>query len=134
MGTHKNIILYDGVCILCNRFVRIILNADKDEIFSFCSLQSDYAEQLLDNFTTSPSNRDTVILFRNGQLYDRSTAVLKIVTALPGLWKLGYVFYIIPGALRDLIYDWVAKNRYKIFGKSDTCMLVPAEYRKRIVQ
>ena len=119
----KSIILFDGVCNLCNSSVNFILKHDKKERYLFASLQSDAAREILLQFTTKKITVKTIILIENKNIYDKSTAVLMITSHLNNGFQLFSVLKIIPKFLRDGIYMFIAKNRYKWFGKKEYCML-----------
>jgi len=119
----KSIILFDGVCNLCNGFVNFLIARDSKNQFLFGSLQSPQATEILTRFNAPTTEMTTVILTENGQLYSRSTAVLKIFRKMGGLWPLLYAFIIIPPFIRDPIYHLIAKNRYRMFGRKDACMI-----------
>jgi predicted DCC family thiol-disulfide oxidoreductase YuxK len=127
----KPIILFDGICNLCNGLVRFIIKYDKKLRFEFSSLQSDYAKKLLNEFDNRLGYPDSIVLIENKKIYLRSDAVLRIARQLGGIWKLTGIFYIIPRFLRDAIYNVVAKNRYRIFGKRDSCMVPGPEIKSR---
>lgn len=123
MGTEqKGIILFDGVCNLCNSFVQKVIAADRNDYFRFAALQSVAAQELLKNH---PEVKDlkTVIFLENGNLYIRSTAALKISKHLSGIWPLMQVGFIFPAFIRNGVYNFIAKNRYRWFGKKDACMV-----------
>lgn len=119
----KNLILFDGYCNLCSSTVQFILKRDKKRIFSYASLQSDLGKNSLAAYGLSTTEIDTVILIENGIAYTYSTGALKIAKSLSGIWPLLYGAIIIPRFLRDAIYKFIAKNRYRWFGKKDTCMI-----------
>jgi predicted DCC family thiol-disulfide oxidoreductase YuxK len=123
------IIFFDGVCNLCNSSVDVVMRHDKSASFKFASLQSDFAKRVLPEFGVEPSDLDSIALIDNGIVYQRSSAALKIAGKLSGLYPLLGVFWIVPKGLRNLVYDWVARNRYKWFGKKDSCRLPTAEER-----
>ncbi len=132
MMTPENnaLILFDGVCILCNSAVQLILKNDTKNHFVFTSLQSDAAKEILLQYATKKNSRDSIVYIENKKLYEGSTAVLKIGTKLNWKFKWLYAGYLLPLKLRDTIYYWIAKNRYKWFGKRDTCY-IPTEKEKR---
>lgn len=130
---NKSIILFDGVCNLCNSSVNFIIKHDKNEHFLFASLQSDVAKELLLQFTSKKIKIDSIILIEDGVIYEKSTAALKISTYLNGGFKLLYSFILIPLFIRDSIYDYVAKNRYKWFGKKDNCMIPTQKLQNRFL-
>jgi predicted DCC family thiol-disulfide oxidoreductase YuxK len=129
----EKVILFDGVCNLCNGAVQFIIKRDTHKRFSFASLQSAYATHVLkDNHLVM--GMDTLVLLSNKRVFSKSRAVLEISKALPGAWPLLYVGRIIPAFLRDAIYEWVAKNRYRFFGKRDTCMIPSPELKSRFLE
>jgi predicted DCC family thiol-disulfide oxidoreductase YuxK len=120
----QHIIIFDGVCNLCNSSVQFIIKRDKKARFKFLTLQSQKARELIKPFGIG--KEDSVLYLREGVLYTRSSAALHIARGLDGLWPLLFGFIIVPAFLRDAIYDWIAKKRYRWFGKRDICM-VPEE-------
>jgi len=126
------IILFDGVCNLCNSFVQKVIKADKNNYFKFASLQSDAGQQLL---ADKPEFIDlkTIIYLEGGTLYTRSTAALKISKHLNGAWPLLQAGYILPSFVRDGIYNFIAKNRYKWFGKKDQCMIPSPDLKAKFL-
>lgn len=131
--THKRIVLFDGVCNLCNGAVRFIIRHDAKDQFRFASLQSDFAKQLLKKHHFPIHKTGSIILIEGGKVYLRSGAVLGIIRRLGGFWKLLVVFYIIPRFIRDGMYDFIARNRYKWFGKRNECMIPTKELRQRFL-
>ena len=123
-------VLFDGVCNLCNGAVRFILARDPAARFRFASLQSDAARRLLGD--GGPA--ETIVLLDAGKTYVKSTAALRIARGLRFPWPLLYAFVAVPRPVRDLIYDWVARHRYRWFGKRDTCMLPTPELRERFLE
>jgi predicted DCC family thiol-disulfide oxidoreductase YuxK len=115
-------VLYDGVCHLCQRSVQFIIRHDKKNKFKFASLQSEFAQNRLSDIHFNNS-RETIVLLKGTQHFEKSDAVLEIVKHLSGAWPLLYVFKIIPRFLRDAVYTYIANHRYRWFGKSDVCML-----------
>ena len=118
----KGIILFDGVCNLCNGFVHFIIRRDKNNYFKFASLQSETAKEILIRFGLQEKLK-TIVFIENKKVYKRSTAALHICRRLQGAWPLLYGFIIVPPFLRDAVYNLVAKYRYQWFGKKDQCML-----------
>ena len=119
----KPLILFDGVCNLCNGSVLFLIRQDRLAKFMFASLQSTYGRQQLINHNWPTDQLNTILLIKEGKIIHKSSAILEIVGSLPGLWPMCYVFKIIPAFIRDLIYDFVAKNRYRWFGKKEECMI-----------
>jgi predicted DCC family thiol-disulfide oxidoreductase YuxK len=127
----KAIVFFDGICNFCNTSVQFVLKRDKKDLFRFSPIQSDKGMRLLPPNTLNQANPDSVILYYKGKVYDKSAAAIKIATLLGGLWGLMYVYWIVPKFIRDLVYDFIASNRYKWFGKKETCMIPsPAERAK----
>ncbi len=120
MNDNNPIILFDGICNLCNSSVNFILKRDKKKQFHFVSLQSDEGKELIKRYKI-PQETDSVILIRKNEIFIESDAALKIIGLLPTPWKWLTIFKIIPIKWRNKIYNWVAKNRYKWFGKRDVC-------------
>ena len=129
----QSIILFDGVCNLCNSSVQFILKRDNKKRFLFSSLQSDAALKLLLQLNVKNSKLDSIVLIEGNKFYDKSTSALRIAKELSLFWNLFYVFIIIPKPIRDAIYDFIAKNRYKWFGKKDSCMFSMHGYKDRFL-
>lgn len=124
------IILFDGHCNLCNGFVRWLIRRDKSTRFRFLPLQSDKAKRLLQLSQIKPIHAvdlDTVILYHDGTLWKRSEAVLEIFKILGGIWRLMLPLQYLPLAWRDKLYNFVARNRYRWFGRRDQCTIVCKE-------
>ena len=120
------IVLFDGVCNLCSRVVNFIIKRDNNNVFKFTALQSDTGIEIINKFGLEKDRIYTIILVDNEKCYQKSTAILNIVKNLRGLWKLFYGLILIPPFLRNPLYDFIAKNRYKWFGKQDRCMVPDA--------
>ena len=129
----KSIILFDGVCNLCNSSVNFIINHDKKEQFLFASLQSDAAKEILLQLNYRNIKVDSILLIENKKVFEKSTAALKIAKNLDGFYKLLYIFIVIPQFIRNVAYDYIAKNRYKWYGKKESCMLPTPELKKRFI-
>jgi predicted DCC family thiol-disulfide oxidoreductase YuxK len=133
------ILLYDGVCALCNRFVQFILRRDRNAIFRFASLQSAFAVPILTRHGASPTALDTVFVVVNHELPDeyllsRSEAVLFVVKQLAGPWRAsGSLLQLLPKFFRDAVYNAVARRRYRIFGRSEVCLLPRDQDRSRFL-
>jgi predicted DCC family thiol-disulfide oxidoreductase YuxK len=126
------VILFDGVCNFCDASVQFILNRDPNEAFQFASLQSDAGQELLKKYNV-PDNVDSMILIENDKVYYKSAAALRISRHLKGAWKLLYALIIVPAPIRNIVYDLIARNRYKWFGQKESCMLPPPNVRKRFL-
>lgn len=127
------LLLFDGVCNLCNASVQWVLKRDQKGIFKFASLQSDTGQALLKKFGFHSEDFDTVVLVDGERIFTRSDVPLEIVRRLGGAWSLLTVFKIIPRFIRNAVYDWVARNRYRWFGKKEECMLPRPEWKGRFV-
>lgn len=131
---NKAIILFDGECSFCNSSVKFVFKKDKNAYFKFTSLQSDVGRLILDKFNKLNEKIDTVILYENQKLYTKSTAALRIARKLKNGWKLLYMFIIIPRFLRDVVYDFIAKHRYKIVPKKEVCEIPDKVFLDRIIE
>ena len=125
------IILFDGVCNFCNNSVNFIIGQDKNNYFKFTPLESEIGQEFVKKFDLH--DIDSVILVENDKAYTHSTAALKVAKTLGGIWSLAYAFIIIPKFIRDFFYKLFAKNRYKLFGKKDECMIPTPEIRAKFL-
>ncbi|MEE4258914.1 MAG: DCC1-like thiol-disulfide oxidoreductase family protein [Bacteroidales bacterium] len=130
----KNIILFDGICNLCNRSVQFIIRNDPDARFKFATLQSARGQTLLQAHPLVNNSSATVVYFKEGKAYVKSTAVLQVFKTLGWPFKILYVCMIIPKPVRDFLYDLVAKWRYQIFGKRIICMVPTKEIQSRFIE
>ncbi|MCT2536897.1 thiol-disulfide oxidoreductase DCC family protein [Aquibacillus koreensis] len=128
----NKIILFDGECNFCDRSVQFIIKRDRTATFKFASLQSDIGEKLREKYQI-PKHLDSIILIDESNWYSKSTAALKICKNLNGLWKVLYPLLIVPKPLRDIFYNVIARNRYKWFGKKESCELPSPDIRKRFL-
>lgn len=126
-------ILFDGVCNLCNGSIQFILKRDPRARFRFASLQSESGRRLVTENGLDPDVLSSVILIEDGKVYRESTAALRIARHMSGAWKLLRVFVLIPRPIRDAVYRMIARNRYRWFGKSETCWLPTPELRARFL-
>lgn len=129
----QNIIFFDGVCNFCNGAVNFIIKRDINNKFLFSSLQSDNAKKILSQYHKNNTDLNTLILIKNDTLFEKSDAVIEITKEFSGLWFLVSYFKILPQSLRDFIYSFIAKNRYKLFGKKESCMIPTKEQKKRFL-
>lgn len=129
MKSEKQIILFDGVCNFCNFWVNFVIKRDNRDIFRFSALQSDISKEIIDRINYDISNPDTFVLIIGEDYYTKSTAALKVCKELSGMIKILYPLIILPKFFRDFVYDLIAKNRYKLFGKTDSCR-IPTEEEK----
>ncbi len=129
---NKQIILFDGVCNLCDSFVQFVLRHDKEKQFVFASLQSSIGQHLLRKHNLENSLK-TVVLINDGVTYLYSDVAMRVGVTLGGWMKITYLFYLVPKFFRDWIYNWIAANRYRIFGQQDQCIIPDVEWRDRFL-
>lgn len=130
---NKPIILFDGVCNLCNTSVQYVIKHDKRAFFTFASLQGETGQQLLKKYGLTDNDLNSFVLIINNKVVTRSAAALTVARNLGGIIKLLYGFMIIPAFIRDAVYNIIAKNRYKWFGKRDSCMIPSPELSSRFL-
>ena len=133
METEKSVILFDGVCNFCNGAVNFVLKQDKKGIFNFAALQSAAGQKLLQQYNLAMKDFDSFVLIENGKVFKKSTASLRVMNRLPWYWKEAQILRIVPRFLRDAIYDFIATNRYRWFGKKEQCMIPTPEIRSRFL-
>lgn len=133
MSEPHPVILFDGVCNLCNGLVQFVIARDPAARFRFASLQSGAAASLLTLRPNAAATPDSIVLFENGRRYTQSLAALRIARGLGFPWSLAYGLAAVPKPLRDMVYDWVAQNRYRWFGRRDACMVPTSELRGRFL-
>ena len=135
MPAGKKIILFDGVCNLCDSAMQYVIKRDKDDVFRFAALQSEIGKKILDHIGIDPKKTDSVVLYEPGlAYYYKSDAALEISKYLSGFISYSNVFRILPRLSRDLIYDAVARNRYKWYGKKTYCMIPTAELKAKFLE
>ena len=133
MKEDNPIILFDGVCNFCNAGVNFIIRQDKKNIFRFAALQSKTGQQLAEQYHLQKKNFDSFILVDEGKVYNRSAAGFKVYGKLPWYWKWTQIFWIVPRFITDAAYDFIAKNRYKWFGKKEQCMIPTPDVHNRFL-
>lgn len=126
-------ILFDGVCNLCNGFVRFVIERDPHARFRFGALSSDAAVKLLEDHAVRGTIPDSVVLIEDGRVYVRSDAPLRIARGLTFPWPLAAVFLIVPRFIRDRVYDFIAARRYRWFGRRDVCMVPTPDLKQRFL-
>jgi len=126
-------VLFDGVCNLCNRTVDFVIERDPREYFRFAALQSEPAQPLLRHCSLPPSSLDNIVLVEDGHCYAGSTAALRIVRRLRAPWPLLYGLVVVPRPLRDTVYFWIARNRYRWFGKREHCRMPTPDIARRFL-
>ncbi len=129
----KAIVLFDGVCNFCNGTVNFIIRHDSASHFRFAPLQSEIGQKLLREYNFNSPGVDSVILIENGRAFTHSTAALKIAGKLDGGWQIFRVFQFVPQVVRDFFYRLFARNRYRLFGKKDVCMMLTPEIKARFL-
>jgi predicted DCC family thiol-disulfide oxidoreductase YuxK len=130
-GDTHYLVLFDGYCNLCSGAVQFIIRRDKRKRFTFAALTGPTATAALSHSGNSGPGTDSIILFEKGERFDRSTAALRIARHLDGAWPLFYGLIILPRPIRDAVYEYVAKKRYRWFGHTDTCWLPTPEWKDR---
>ena len=126
------IVLFDGVCNFCNSSVQFIIRHDKSNALKFASLQSNTGQELIAKYNIS-KDVDSVIFIENGNAFTKSEAALRIADNFGGVWKMMRILKVIPAFISNLFYDIIARNRYKWFGKKETCMIPSPEIRNRFM-
>jgi predicted DCC family thiol-disulfide oxidoreductase YuxK len=134
-GAGEKIVLYDGVCNLCDAAVRFILMRDSRAVFRFASLQGDYAKKVLARHSIPESQAlESFVLIEDGVPYLYSTGILRVARHLAFPWNLGALFLVVPRPIRDAVYRWIGRNRYRWFGKQDTCLLPRPDWKARFLE
>ena len=131
--SHRSIILFDGVCNLCNGTVNFVADRDPDLHFRMASLQSETGQKLLDRYQLPKDNFETIILIEDGKAFTHSTSILRILKRLSGLWPVLSVFLLLPSPFRDWCYQWVSDNRYRWFGREESCRIPTPEMAHRFL-
>lgn len=127
------VILFDGVCNFCNGAVNFTIKRDKHKAIRFAPLQSKVGRELANEYGVAENDMSSFLFIEEGKLSNKSTAALKVCRYLKGLWPLCYGLIIIPAFIRNAVYDFIAKNRYKWFGQKDECMVPTADVRARFL-
>jgi predicted DCC family thiol-disulfide oxidoreductase YuxK len=131
----KKIILFDGACNLCDSSVQYVIKHDKKDIFRFVALQSDLGQKILKHIGINPIHTNSIVLYEPGiSYYYKSTAALQIAKVLSGVFTLARVFTLLPTGISDTIYDYIAKNRYKWYGKKEACMIPILELKAKFLE
>jgi len=129
----NDVIFFDGVCNLCNGAVQFIIARDPQNRFKFAALQSEFAKNYLSSFRLKVKHGDSFVLLENGKVYEQSAAALRIAKKLGGLWPLLYGLIIVPPFIRNAVYKSIARNRYKWFGKQESCWIPTPELKSRFL-
>lgn len=133
MISEKPVIFFDGVCNLCNASVQFVIEHDKNNVFKFSALQGEYAKMVLLKFNVDLEQLNSTLLLENGKLYTKSSSALRIAKKLSGLWPMLYGFIMVPKFFRDWFYDIIAKNRYKWWGKQESCWVPTPELKNKFI-
>jgi predicted DCC family thiol-disulfide oxidoreductase YuxK len=133
MSQSNPLLLFDGVCNLCNSSVQFVLERNKKENIQFASLQSDFGRKMLEQVNLSPDYTSSLVLIEEGKPYVKSDAALRLAKHLNGLWKLASVLLIFPKFIRNPVYNLIARNRYKWFGKKDACWIPEPKWKARFL-
>jgi predicted DCC family thiol-disulfide oxidoreductase YuxK len=128
-----DVILFDGVCVFCSRWVRFVADRDTQKRFRFTTIQSPYGTRLAQALGIDADDPDTNAVIHGGVAYKKSDGALTVLSNLPG-WRFARVFFAVPKPLRDAVYNLIARNRYKIFGKFDACIVPDADLRARVLE
>lgn len=133
MNQSKSIVFFDGVCNLCNASIDFIIKRDRHNKFLVGALQDGFSKELLSKHQVKEDYLDSLVLLENGEIFYKSTAALKIARRLSGLWPVFYPLIILPTWLRDPVYDFIGKNRYRWFGKKNTCRIPTPEEKAKFL-
>jgi predicted DCC family thiol-disulfide oxidoreductase YuxK len=128
-----DVILYDGICVFCSRWIRFVAARDRERRFRFTAIQSVYGTRLAQAFGINPQDPDTNAVIRGGVARLKSDGALTVLSSLPG-WNWTRLFLAIPRPLRDAVYNFIARNRYRIFGRYEACFVPDAEFRDRVME
>lgn len=134
VGYRGPVVLFDGYCKFCNLWVNFLITIDRQKSFRFASAQSEAGKSLMEIGNIGSIGADTVIVYDEGRFYSRSGAIVRIARRLHGIWRLGYLLVVIPRPVRDMVYDFVARNRYRWFGRRETCRVPTDVDRDRFLE
>lgn len=127
------IVLFDGVCNLCNATVQLLIGLDRHNRLKFTSLQSDFGQKILKKTDLDPVDLSTFLYLKNGKVFSRSDAAIQVFSDLGSWWKPVKLFLIFPGFLRNGVYNFISRNRYKWFGKREKCMIPTSELKDKFI-
>lgn len=129
-----NLVLFDGVCNLCNASVQFVIRHDRAAKFRFAAIQSEIGRELFQSRGLDAADLQTFVLIADGRMFLRSDAAIEVVSRLGGLWKIFTIFRFVPRAIRDSIYSYIARNRYRWFGRKEACMIPTPEIKERFLE
>ena len=127
------IVVFDAQCLLCNGWVQFILRHDRDAVFRFASIQGDAGRRLLSQQHLQVDGLQTLLLVDGSRVWQQTAAIFRVLHGLGWPWRLAWVAWLLPAPLRDALYRWVARNRYRIFGRSPVCLTPPADHVQRFL-
>jgi len=131
---NKKIILFDGVCNLCDSVVQFIIKRDKADVFRFVAIQSEIGQEIIKHIGVDTTKTDSILLYEPGRsYYYKAEAALKIAGALGGIYSLLGFFSVFPKSLSNAVYDYIARNRYKWYGKKEECMIPTPEMKAKFL-
>ena len=133
VGSAEAVVFFDGVCNFCNGTVNFVIDRNHKGSLKFASLQSNYASEVLGTHNVDTSQLQSIIVLEGDRVFQKSRAALRIASKMDGLWPLLNFFLIIPPFIRDLVYDFIAKNRYKWFGQLDACRIPSPDMKERFL-
>lgn len=133
MSQQEPILLFDGTCNLCTNSVQFVLKRNRKENIRFASLQSEFGQNMLQTSHLPEGHTESLILLENRKIFVKSDAALRLTRHLNGLWRLGLILLVVPKFIRNPVYDWVAKNRYKWFGKKEVCWIPEPKWETRFL-
>lgn len=133
MSQTKSIVFFDGVCNLCNASIDFIIKRDRQNQFLVGALQDGFSKEVLSKYQVKEDYLDSLVLLEEGEIFYKSTAALKIARNLSGLWPVFYPLIFLPNWLRDPVYDFIGKNRYRWFGKKNTCRIASPEEKSKFL-
>ncbi len=128
------VILFDGVCNLCNAAVRFVIKRDKNNLFRFASLQSTVGQEVMKKYGLCTESLNSFVLVEKGKVYTKSAGALMVAKQLSGGWHLLIAFMIVPPFIRDSVYNFIANNRYKWFGKKDKCLIPSPALQSKFIE
>ena len=132
--SNRHIVIFDGVCNFCNGAVNFIIRRDPNGVFAFTPMQSEIGKELINKHGAELVGEDTFLLIKNGQCYERTDAAFEITRDLAGLWHMFRILRVLPRSFRDYFYKLFARNRYKLFGRREQCMIPTPDVRKRFIE
>ena len=134
MNSSKSVLIFDGICNLCDGLFRFVVKRDRNNNFLFATLQSKRGRDLLRKYQRPSDNLETLVLIEKDKCFVRSTAFIRILKTMGGIWRLFYLLIFVPRPLRDWVYDFIAERRYDIFGMKSECMVPTKKLKDRFLK